>query len=63
VAVDPKLVGNYAGIGIASFLAGSVFYALFYKRDRIGEHCGLRIADCGFRDFGLTHNPFLYRGG
>ncbi|KAF8523257.1 PTR2-domain-containing protein [Hysterangium stoloniferum] len=37
VAIDPKLVGNYAGIGIATFIAGMVFYLLFYKRDRIEE--------------------------
>jgi len=37
VAIDPKLVGNYAGIGIATFIAGMVFYGLYYKRDRIEE--------------------------
>lgn len=37
VAVDPKLVGNYAGIGIATFIAGMVFYGLFRKRDRQGK--------------------------
>jgi len=38
VAEDPKLVGNYTGIGIASFLAGMAFYLCFYKRDRYEEH-------------------------
>ncbi|KAF8574983.1 PTR2-domain-containing protein [Ramaria rubella] len=37
VAVDPKLVGNYSGIAIATFISGTIFYALFYKRDRIEE--------------------------
>jgi len=37
VAEDPKLVGNYAGISIATFLAGMGFYLCFYKRDRIEE--------------------------
>lgn len=34
--MDPKLVGNYTGIAIASFISGCTFYILFYKRDRIG---------------------------
>ena len=37
VAVDPKLVGNYSGIAIATFISGCFFYILFYKRDRIGK--------------------------
>jgi len=37
VAQDPKLVWNYTGIGIASFIAGNVFYYCFHKRDRIEE--------------------------
>jgi len=37
VAQDPKLVGNYTGIAIASFLAGVAFYLCFYKRDRVEE--------------------------
>lgn len=37
VAEDPKLVGNYTGIAIASFLAGMAFYLCFYKRDKYEE--------------------------
>ncbi|KZT33660.1 PTR2-domain-containing protein [Sistotremastrum suecicum HHB10207 ss-3] len=37
VAEDPKLVGNYTGIAIASFLAGMAFYLCFYKRDQYEE--------------------------
>jgi POT family proton-dependent oligopeptide transporter len=37
VAQDPKLVWNYTGIAIASFIAGNVFYYCFHKRDRIEE--------------------------
>jgi proton-dependent oligopeptide transporter, POT family len=37
VAEDPKLVWNYTGIAIATFIAGNVFYVCFYKRDRIEE--------------------------
>lgn len=37
VAQDPKLVGNYTGIGVATFLAGMAFYLCFYKRDRYEE--------------------------
>ena len=37
VAEDPKLVWNYTGIAIATFIAGNVFYACFYKRDRDEE--------------------------
>jgi proton-dependent oligopeptide transporter, POT family len=37
VANDPKLVGNYAGISIATFLAGMGFYLCFYKRDYVEE--------------------------
>ncbi|KAF8502569.1 PTR2-domain-containing protein [Gautieria morchelliformis] len=37
VAMDPKLVGNYSGIAIASFISGCLFYFLFHKRDRMEE--------------------------
>jgi POT family proton-dependent oligopeptide transporter len=37
VAIDPKLVGNYTGIAIATFIAGVVFYMLFRKRDMVEE--------------------------
>ena len=37
VAEDPKLVWNYTGIAIATFIAGNVFYLCFHKRDRIEE--------------------------
>ena len=35
--MDPKLVGNYSGIAIATFISGCFFYLLFYKRDRVGK--------------------------
>jgi POT family proton-dependent oligopeptide transporter len=37
VAEDPKLVGNYTGVAVATFLAGIAFYLCFHKRDRIEE--------------------------
>ncbi|KIJ55523.1 hypothetical protein M422DRAFT_151273 [Sphaerobolus stellatus SS14] len=37
VAIDPKLVGNYAGIAVATFISGAVFYMLFWKRDTVEE--------------------------
>jgi len=37
VAEDPKLVWNYTGIAIASFIAGNIFYLCFHKRDSIEE--------------------------
>lgn len=39
VAIDPKLVGNYTGIAIATFISGCFFYILFRKRDQIGGSC------------------------
>ena len=36
VAEDPKLVGNYTGIAIATFLAGIAFYLCFWRRDQNG---------------------------
>jgi len=58
VAIDPKLVGNYTGIGIASFIAGCVFYALFYKRDRIEEsENAIGKGSRGDSADTLTHGP------
>jgi hypothetical protein len=37
VAEDPKLVWNYTGIAIATFIAGNIIHLCFYKRDGIEE--------------------------
>jgi len=37
LAVDPRLVWNYAGIGLATFMAGNIFYWCFRGRDEQEE--------------------------
>lgn len=53
--MDPKLVGNYTGIAIASFISGCTFYILFYKRDRIGT----RALSLFYPDGSLIICPFV----
>ena len=51
-AQDPYLVENYAGIGVATFIAGNVFYLFFWKRDLTGERSGsfsYHLSDFAFR--------------
>ena len=54
VAIDPKLVWNYTGIAVATFIAGNVFYLCFHKRDSIEEEENLVGKDKSDSDSSLV---------